>query len=264
MESHLMRGPRLASRLASRLALCFLAALSAPPAEASEITVFAAASLKLALDEVAEDWGAATGNRVILAYGGSSGLARQIEEGAPADAFISASTQWMDWLDDAGLIRPESRRDLLGNRLILVSHAALPPVAIDAALDLPALLDGGKLSMALVDAVPAGQYGKEALETLGLWDAVKDSVAQSENVSIALKLVALGEAPLGIVYASDAVAETGVTVIGTFPEETHRPIVYPAAVTAASTLPEASDFLDHLGSAEAQAVFLAHGFKTLP
>ena len=251
-----MRGPGLA--------LWLLAALSAPPSAAAEITVFAAASLKLALDEVAAGWGAATGNRVILSYGGSPALARQIEQGAPADAFISASAQWMDRLDDMALIRPESRREILGNRLILISHAALPPVAINADLDLAALLDGGKLSMALVEAVPAGQYGKEALETLGLWDGVKDSVVQSENVSIALKLVALGEAPVGIVYASDAVSETGVTVIGTFPEGSHRPIVYPAAVMASSTVAEAGAFLDHLATAKAQAVFLAHGFKTPP
>ncbi len=261
-----MRGPGLA--------LWLLAALAAPPSAAAEITVFAAASLKLALDEVAASWGEATGNRVILSYGGSAVLARQIEEGAPADVFISASTQWMDRLNDRTLIRPESRRDILGNRLILVSHAALPPVAIDADLDLPALLDGGKLSMALVEAVPAGQYGKEALETLGLWDGVKDSVAQSENVSIALKLVALGEAPLGIVYASDAGAsdagasvagaETGVTVIGTFPEDSHQRIVYPAAVIGASPVAEAAAFVDHLATREAQAVFVAYGFKTLP
>ncbi len=234
------------------------------PAAAAEITVFAAASLKLALDEVAAGWAGATGNKVILSYGGSSALARQIEEGAPADIFISASTQWMDRLAERALIQPDSRRDLLGNRLILVSHVALPPVTIDETLDLPALLGEGKLSMALVEAVPAGQYGKEALETLGLWERVKDSVAQSENVSIALKLVVLGEAPLGIVYASDAVDEAGVTLVGTFPETSHAPIVYPAALTEAGTAPEAADFLDHLVTPEAQAVFAAHGFTPPP
>lgn len=251
-----MRGPVLS--------LWLVAALSAAPALAGEITVFAAASLKLALDEVADGWGQATGNRVILSYGGSAALARQIEEGAPADIFISASTQWMDRLADGAQIQPDSRRDLLGNRLILISHAALPPMTIDESLDLPGLLGGGKLSMALVDAVPAGQYGKQALETLGLWDGVKDSVAQSENVSIALKLVVLGEAPLGIVYASDAVDEAGVTRIGTFPETSHAPIVYPAALTAGAMAPEAADFLDHLAAPEAQAVFVAHGFLPPP
>lgn len=241
-----------------------LALLLALPAQAAEVTVFAAASLKTALDEVAAGWGAATGNTVVVSYGGSSALARQIQEGAPADIFISASQQWMDSLEEGALIKPDSRSDLLGNRLILVAHEALPGVTVDASLDLPGLLNGGKLSMALVDAVPAGQYGKEALESLGLWDAVKDSVAQSDNVSIALKLVALGEAPLGIVYASDAVAEKGVTVVGTFPAHSHQPIVYPAAVIAASTLAEAAAFLDHLKTPEAQAVFVANGFTPLP
>jgi molybdate transport system substrate-binding protein len=241
---------------------CF-ALLMTMQAAVADVTVFAAASLKTALDEVAADWTKATGTPVTLSYGGSSALARQIADGAPADIFLSASEEWMDDLQKKALIRAESRRDLLGNRLILVAHGATGPVKIDVALDLAGLLAGGKLSMALVDAVPAGQYGKEALENLGLWAGVADSVVQSENVRAALKLVSLGEAAFGIVYASDAVAEPGVTVVGTFPDSSHRPIVYPGALTVTAQA-EAGAFLDYLASADAAKVFLANGFLPVP
>ncbi|MES2539718.1 MAG: molybdate ABC transporter substrate-binding protein [Pseudomonadota bacterium] len=242
----------------SALALILLAQTAA-----AEVTVFAAASLKTALDQIAADWKGQTSTQVTLSYGGTPALAKQISEGAPADIFLSASKDWMDELQDMGLIRPDTRRDILGNQLILVAHGQARPVMIDGNLDLPGLLEGGRLSMALVDAVPAGQYGKEALTSLGLWPAVEPSVVQTENVRAALHLVALGEAPLGIVYASDAVAETGVTVIGTFPSESHQPIVYPAALTNDAG-PEAQAFLDHLSTPVAQAVFQANGFLTLP
>lgn len=237
-------------------------------AGAAEVTVFAAASLKNALDAAAAVWQADTGNTVVISYGGSPALARQIEQGAPADIFISASKAWMDALSDAALIRPQSRRDLFGNTLVLIaagSNAA--PVDLTPALDLAALLGDGKLSMALVDAVPAGQYGKEALETLGLWSGVAASVAQSENVRAALALVATGEAPYGIVYGSDAVADDSaddrVSVVGTFPADSHQPIVYPAAVLASSTKPEAAAFLASLTSDAAAAIFAAQGFVVL-
>jgi molybdate transport system substrate-binding protein len=230
---------------------------------AAEVTVFAAASLKTALDEIAADYTDRTGTPVTLSYGGSAALARQITEGAPADIFLSASRQWMDDLADKALIDVESRRDLLGNRLILIGPAGAPSVTVDATLDLVKLLDGGKLSMAFVDAVPAGQYGKEALETLGLWAGVAPSVVQSENVRAALKLVTLGEAALGVVYASDAVAEAGVTVMGTFPETSHQQIAYPGALTVTASA-EAADFLAALAQPEATAVFTANGFLPLP
>lgn len=245
-----------------RLTLALTLTLSAPAALA-DVTVFAAASLKTALDEIAADWTAATGTSVALSYGGSPALARQIAEGAPADIFLSASKAWMDDLEERGLVRHDSRRDLLGNRLILVAPGKAASVAIDAGLDLPALLDGGKLAMAMVDAVPAGQYGKEALTTLGLWAEIEPNVVQTENVRAALHLVALGEAPLGVVYASDAVAEPGVTMIGTFPEDSHTPITYPGALTLTAG-DEAVAFLDHLSGPEAQAVFRANGFTPLP
>lgn len=229
----------------------------------ADVTVFAAASLKTALDEIAAGWTEATGTPVVLSYGGTPALARQIAEGAPADVFLSASTAWMDDLQDKGLIQEGSRRDLLGNRLVLVGGAGATPVTLEPALGLAGLLGGGKLSMALVDTVPAGQYGKEALESLGLWAGVEASVVQSENVRAALQLVALGEAPYGVAYASDAVAEPAVTLVATFPEDSHKPIVYPVALTAAAT-DEAAAFLDHLGSPEAMAVFQANGFLRLP
>ena len=229
----------------------------------ADVTVFAAASLKTALDEIGAAYSDATGTTVTLVYGGSPAMARQIEAGAPADIFLSASVAWMDDLAGKGLIRMDSRRDLLGNRLVLVAHGDADPITLDGTTDLVALLNGGRLSMAMVDSVPAGQYGAEALRTLGLWDQVQDRLAQSENVRAALQLVALGEAPLGIVYASDAVAEPGVTVVATFPEESHSPITYPAALTAAAGA-DAQAFLDHLAGPEATAIFTANGFLPLP
>lgn len=246
------------------LVMVSLLTLAPVSAMAEEVTVFAAASLKTALDEVAVGWQVATGHSVVISYAGSSQLAQQIEAGAPADIFISAAVDWMDMLETNGRILPDSRVDLLGNSLILVAHdATLAPVVIGPDLDLAGMLGDGKLAMALVDAVPAGVYGKEALTTLGLWDAVEPSVAQAENVRAALALVATGEAPFGIVYTSDAVAEPGVSVIGTFPAESHAPIIFPAALIADSTVAVAADFLDYLSSDPAKAVFEAQGFVTL-
>lgn len=239
--------------------LSLAALLLSASAALADVTVFAAASLKTALDEIGAEYAAVTGTPVTLVYGGSPAMARQIAAGAPADIFLSASVAWMDDLADKGLIQPDSRRDLLGNRLVLVAHGAADPITLDGSTDLAGLLNGGRLSVAMVDSVPAGQYGAEALQSLGLWDQVKDSLAQSENVRAALQLVALGEAPLGIVYASDAVAEPGVTVIATFPEGSHTPITYPAALMPEAGT-EAAAFLDHLAGPEAQAVFRANGF----
>jgi molybdate transport system substrate-binding protein len=242
-----------------------LLVFSALPALAGEITVFAAASLKTALDQIAADWRAETGSNAVIAYGGSSALARQIIAGAPADVFISAAPEWMDALHEGGFIRDDTRRDVVGNQLVLIAHGAdAAPVTLDQNTDIVGLLDGGRLSMALVEAVPAGQYGKQALIALGLWDEVKDSLAQSENVRVALQLVALGEAPLGIVYASDAIADQGrVSVIGVFADSTHSPIVYPGAIIAASAAPEAEAFLAYLSSDAARAVFAGQGFTLL-
>ncbi len=245
--------------LAAALALALAA-----PARADEVMVFAAASLKTALDAVAEDFEAATGHDVTISYAGSNQLANQILQGAPADIFVSAAANWMDVVDDAGLVQPGTRRDILGNRLVLVAHGAgAAPVTIGPGLDLAGLLGDGRLSMATVDSVPAGQYGKQALQRLGLWEAVKDAVAQSDNVRAALALVAAGEAPLGIVYASDAVAEPAVTVLGTFPDDSHDPIRYPAALLTNAADPADAAFLQALASDAAAARFAAAGF-TLP
>ncbi len=240
--------------------LAFVLSLAAAPAAAADrITVFAAASLKTALDRIAADW---EGAEVVLSYAGSSALARQIEAGAPADIFISASPDWMDALAGQGLIRPETRVDLLGNSLVLVRHGAgAAPVEIGADFDLLAALGDGRLAMALVDAVPAGIYGREALTALGFWDSVAARVAQADNVRAALALVALGEAPLGIVYATDARAEPRVSVAAVFPADAHAPIVYPAALTAEAD-PDSAGFLAYLQSEAARAVFAAEGFAT--
>lgn len=245
------------------LALILAAAPLAAAAE--EVTVFAAASLKTALDKIAGPWGAATGNTVTLSYAGSPQLAQQITAGAPADVYISAAPDWMDRLQAGGLIGPASRRDLLGNSLVIVA-----PAAEAAPLDLAAepLLDRlgaeGKLAMALVGSVPAGVYGKQSLTSLGLWDAVAPSVAEAENVRAALALVARGEAPLGVVYASDAVAEPDVAVVASLPQDSHDPITYPAAlVTQPEPKPAAQAFLDALSTPEARGVFEAEGFTIL-
>lgn len=242
-----------------------LVLLSALPSRAGEVVVFAAASLKTALDQVAADFEAATGHSVTISYAGSNVLAKQILQGAPADIFLSAAVTWMDEVEKAGLTVPGSRRDLLGNSLVLVAHGqGAPPVRIGPDLDLAALLGGGRLAMAMVDAVPAGQYGKAALEALGLWAAAEPAVVQSENVRAALALVALGEAPYGIVYASDATAEDNVTVVGTFPADSHPPIVYPAALLAGSADAADGAFLAALSTPEASLRFTAQGFTVLP
>lgn len=233
-------------------------------AAAAEITVFAASSLKTALDAVAADWEKSTGNTVVISYDSSAKLAKQIQEGAPADLFLSASKQWMDTLADAQLIKPESRKTLLGNTLILVAaDKAAAKVDLVKGVDLASVVGDSKLAMGLVDSVPAGQYGKEALTNLGAWDAVAPKVAQADNVRAALKLVETGEAAYGIVYASDAISDDKVTVVGTFPEDSHKPILYPAAVLATSTAPEAQAFLDDLSSDAAGAIFTAQGFIVL-
>lgn len=253
-------------RSTSLIAVALLATTTI--AQAEEITVFAAASLKNAMDTIAADWQKTTGNTVVISYEGSPNLAKQIEAGAPADIFISASESWMDTLAAENLIKADTRRDLLGNSLVLIAAGQdAKPVEISPDLDLAGLLNGGKLSMAMVDSVPAGQYGKEALTSLGLWQSVEPAVVQSENVRAALKLVATGEAPFGIVYASDAIADSSngnsVKVIGTFPQDSHKPIVYPAAVIATSNTAAAAAFLDQLSSPAAAAVFESQGFTVL-
>lgn len=229
------------------------------------IVVFAAASLKTALDDVTAAWAAETGHTVRVSYAGSSKLARQIEAGAPADVFISANVTWMDVLQDAKLIDATSRVTLLRNRLVLIAHGSeAATVDIGSGFDLSGLVGDGKLAMAMVDAVPAGIYGKAALTSLNVWDAVSPKVAQADNVRAALALVARGEAPFGVVYATDAAASDNVTVVGTFPESSHPPIVYPAAVMAeAKSKRAAQAFLTFLSSVAARSIFVDHGFAPI-
>lgn len=252
-------------------ALVCLPLAAGPPARAAEpVVVFAAASLKNALDDASALWTKQTGKTARIAYAGSNALAKQIVAGAPADLFISADEAWMDYAEKAGGIRPGSRFDFLRNALVLIApagdHAAGDPqiaLAPDLGSTLSKVLAGGKLAMANTEAVPAGKYGKAALEKLGGWDAVKGQVAQAENVRAALLLVARGEAPLGIVYATDAVAETKVTTVATFPPDSHPPIVYPAAETKASVNPDAAAFLDFLKGTTAGAAFERQGFTVI-
>lgn len=247
--------------------LAALFAAEVQPARA-DVLVFAASSLKTALDLVAQDWRAQTGQGVVVAYGGSAALAKQIQAGAPADVYISASPQWMDALQNGGLIASATRRDILGNSLVLIAHSAdAPQINLTQGTDLVALLDGGVLAMGNVLSVPAGQYGREAMESLGLWAGIAPHIAQVENVAMARALVASGDAPLGIVYASDAAplatSAQDVTVIARFDTRLHSPIAYPAALTASANS-QAVAFLDHLSTPAARAIFAAHGFAPPP
>lgn len=235
----------------------------AAPAAADDVMVFAAASLKTALDQIATDFTAQTGHSVTLTYAGSNTLAQQIIAGAPADIFLSANQKWMDEVETAGLITPNSRTDLLGNTLVLIAHGKDALLVDLTTADLADLLGDGKLAMAMVASVPAGQYGKAALETLGQWAAVEPNVAQSDNVRAALAFVSSGEAPFGVVYASDAAADDNVSIVATFPASSHPAITYPAAL-----LTNAADEADHafyqaLSSDSADAIFADQGFSLL-
>jgi len=245
------------------LILGFLAApgMSAA-AQAAEITVFAAASLKNALDDAAKRYEAKTGDKVVVSYAASSALAKQIENGAPANIFFSADLDWMDYLEQNKLIDTASRHTLLGNTLVLIAPKdSTVSLLIEKNFPLlQALGTDGRIAMVNVDAVPAGKYGKAALTYLGVWDAVSPRVAQAENVRAALALVAKGEAPLGIVYGTDAKSEPAVRVVGTFPEDSHPQILYPVALTA-SAKPEARKLLEFLLSSEAAPSFESQGFS---
>ncbi len=244
--------------------LAWTAGIHSAAAQGKDVLVFAAASLKNALDDIAGQWQRESGKKTVISYAASNTLIKQIEQGAPADIFISADLDWMNYGQQKGLIKPDSRFNLLGNRLVLIAPKdANVSVNIQPGFDLAALLKGGRLAMGNVDAVPAGRYGKAALEKLGAWDGVKDKIAQAENVRAALVLVARGEAPLGIVYRTDAAPDPTVKIVGTFPENTHPPIIYPIALTKESTNPDAQAFLNYLRSPAARAAFERQGFTVL-
>ncbi|MBM3520089.1 MAG: molybdate ABC transporter substrate-binding protein [Alphaproteobacteria bacterium] len=247
------------------LVLAALALVLTPVASRTgDLTVFAAASLRTALDEVNEAWRQAAGSPAIGVFAASNALATQIAEGAPADVFISADEAWMDDLAAKGLLRPGSRIALLGNALVLVAPAGeASPVDLTPPVDLESRLGDGRLAVGDTASVPAGRYAKAALEALGAWAGVKDHLAEQANVRAALALVARGEAPLGIVYLTDARAEPAVAVVATFPAASHPAIVYPAAITASSTNPAAERYLAFLRGSVAQEIFRRHGFAIL-
>ena len=231
-------------------------------AQERPVTVFAAASLKEAMDELARRFERAGGGRVLVSYAASPALARQIENGAPADIFVSADLEWMDYLEKRKLVRAGTRANLLSNRLVLIAPADSKAVlTIGPRFPLAALLGDKRLAMADPDSVPAGKYGRAALEALEVWAEVAPKVARAENVRAALALVARGETPFGIVYATDAVAERKVRVIGEFAAHLHPAIVYPAALTSASKSERAGSFLQFLRSAEARPVWQQYGFR---
>lgn len=245
------------------LAGAFAASLPAAHAQ-DKVTVFAAASLKDALDAVNSACEKDVGETATISYAASSALAKQIENGAPADVFMSADLDWMKYLADRKLIRTDTEVKLLGNEIVLIAPKDSKAQArIEKGFDLAGLLGDGKLAMGDFKAVPAGKYGKAALESLGIWSSVEGKVAQAENVRAALKLVATGEAAAGIVYQTDANAEPGVKVIGVFPEDTHPPIVYPIAQTADSKDEDTPAFLKCVQSAKAADLFKAQGFTVL-
>lgn len=247
------------------LGLAFAPPQQPASAQSGEVVIFAAASLKNALDTINADWQKATGKTAKISYAASSALAKQIEQGAPAQVFISADLDWMDYVAAKNLIKPDSRSNLLGNRIVLVAPKdKAQTIEIKNGFDLAKILGAdGRLSMANVDAVPAGKYGKAALEKLGVWGSVSAKVAQAENVRAALLLVSRGEAAAGIVYQTDAASDPNVKIIGTFPENTHPPIIYPVALTASAANPDATDFLAYIRSAKAKPVFEAQGFTVL-
>ena len=228
---------------------------------AETVTVFAAASLKNALDEVAQVHEKQSGNRIVISYAGSSALAKQIENGAPADVFISADVDWMDYLAGKNLIKPETRLNLLKNKLVLITPGT-STAKVDIAPNFPLgqLLGNERLAMANPDSVPAGKYAKAALETLGIWNSVRAKVAPAENVRAALALVSRGETPFGIVYKTDAIADKSVRIVAEFPANSHPAIVYPAAIITASKNTAAAEFLKYLSTPAAQAIFAKYGF----
>ncbi len=261
----------LKSRLAALGAAAFLfaALLSGQTATAEDrdakapVIVFAAASLKNALDEISTNWQQESGQTVKISYAASSALAKQLEQDAPAQIFISADLDWMNYAEAKGLIKAGSRSNLLGNTLVLIAPKA-STVAIDLkpGADLAKALGDGRLAVGNVDSVPAGKYGKAALEKLGLWSSVSSKLAQAESVRAALLLVSRGEAPLGVVYQTDAAADPGVKIVAAFPADSHPPIIYPIALTLKAN-EAAAAFLGAIKSPKAAAVFKAQGFTVL-
>ncbi len=254
---------RLAQLFFSFAILC--GATSSPVlAQDNSLTVFAAASMKNALDDIDDAYTAKTGIKIVTSYAASSALAKQIEQGAPADIFLSADTDWMDYATRKKTIQESTRVNLLGNSIVLIApkDSTIDHVAIGPGFDLAKLAGSGKIATGDVKAVPVGKYAKAALENLGAWQAAEPKFAMAESVRAALTLVARGEATLGIVYATDARVEPGVKIVGTFPADSHPPIIYPVAATTTARA-EAADYLAFLRSSVAKMMFEKYGFTFL-
>jgi molybdate transport system substrate-binding protein len=254
-------------RLAGYLvALAILLGSNHSPALAQEksLTVFAAASMKNALDDISAAYTAKSGVRIVASYAASSALAKQIEQGAPADIFASADTDWMDYSIGKKTINEPSRVNLLGNSLVLIApkNSKIQNVAIGPGFDLSKLAGDGRIATADLKSVPVGKYAKASLDKLGAWTAAKPKIAMTENVRAALALVARGEAPLGVVYSTDAKVEPGVRIVGSFPADSHPAIIYPVAATATAK-PEATSYLAFLRSSAAKTIFEKYGFSFL-
>src|SRR5579859_6759011 len=247
-------------------ALTLVSSLTSASAFAQEkgLTVFAAASMKNALDDIDAAYTAKSGVKVTASYAASSVLAKQIDQGAPADIFLSADTDWMDYATRQKTIKPETRTNLLGNSIVLIApkDSSIDKVSIAPGFDLAKLTGTGRIATGDVASVPVGKYAKAALEKLGAWEAVAPKFAMAESVRAALTLVARGEAVLGIVYATDAKVEPGVKIVGTFPADSHPPIIYPVAATT-SAKPDAAGYLAFLRTPAAKAVFEKYGFTFL-
>jgi molybdate transport system substrate-binding protein len=256
----------IASLVLSSLAVTAGWTTASSPAHAQDrtLTIFAAASMKNALDEVDAAYTKKTGIKVAVSYAASSALMKQIEQGAPADVFVSADLDWMDYGSQKKVIKDDTRVNLLGNKIVLIApkDSKLANVTIGPGFDLAKLAGDGRVTTGDVKAVPVGKYAKAALEKLGAWQAVEPKMAMAENVRAALALVARGEATLGIVYETDAKVEPGVKIIGVFPEDSHPPIVYPVAATVTAR-PEANDYLAFLRSQAAKTIFEKYGFTFL-
>ena len=239
--------------------------LTQPAAAQETITVFAAASLKHALDDVDGAFSKAGGAKITASYEASSALAKQIEAGAPADVFISADLRWMDYVAERKLIKPDTRINLLGNKLVLIApkDSKLDHVAIAQGFDIAKLAGDGRIAVADVKAVPAGLYAKAALEKLGAWAAAEPKLAQAENVRATLAFVARGETPLGIVYATDARIEPKVKIVGVFPDGSYPPVTYPVAATANTAKASVAKYLDFLRTKQAKDIFEKYGFSVL-
>lgn len=249
-------------KLSLFIALC-LAGFGVASAQQRGPLVLAAASLQEAMTEAADAWAARKHARPVVSFAGSPALARQIESGAPADIFVSADEEWMNYVAGKGLIRAGSRVSFLSNRLVLIAPASnRARLTIGRNFPLARALGTERLAMADPDAVPAGKYGKAALENLGVWTSVQGKIARAENVRAAMVLVERGEAPFGIVYATDARASTRVRIIGTFPANSHPEITYPIAILKASTNPDADGFRRFLLSRDGKAIFTRRGFTT--